>query len=147
PGDRRNEDILEIAATAASGPFDHIIVRRDDALRGREPDEVPKLLRQGLIDAGFAPEKITLFIDEKEAVGAGLEMCQRGDLLLVFGDNISRCWKQIVKFQEARGNEEQNVESESTLVDTPLHYDAAVLGDASMIVDNRGVRLAREESD
>ncbi|MEE2903778.1 MAG: cyanophycin synthetase, partial [Myxococcota bacterium] len=47
PGDRRNEDILEIAATAASGPFDHIIVRRDDALRGREPDEVPKLLRQG----------------------------------------------------------------------------------------------------
>ena len=148
PGDRRDEDILEIAQIAASGPFDHIVVRRDDALRGREPDEVPKLLKKGLVEAGFASDKITLFLDEKEAVNAGLNLCQRGDLLLVFGDNISRCWKQIVSFEESSDSEMGSVEAETILTDTPLQNDAAVLGDnASMIVDNRGVRLAREESD
>ena len=83
PGDRRDEDVLEIAQIAAAGPFDHILVRQDDSLRGREQEEVPRLLRKGLIDAGFDAEKISLSIDEREAVDTALKMCQRGDLLLV----------------------------------------------------------------
>ena len=43
PGDRRDEDIAEIARIAAEGDFEHIVVRRDDALRGRDQDEVPTL--------------------------------------------------------------------------------------------------------
>jgi cyanophycin synthetase len=35
PGDRRDEDIMEVASIAA-GHFDHYICRRDDNLRGRE---------------------------------------------------------------------------------------------------------------
>jgi cyanophycin synthetase len=34
PGDRRDEDIRDIAA-AVAGRFDHYICRRDDGLRGR----------------------------------------------------------------------------------------------------------------
>ena len=41
PGDRRDEDLVAIAQ-AVAGRFDHYICRRDDALRGREPEEVPR---------------------------------------------------------------------------------------------------------
>ena len=40
PGDRRDEDIREIASIAA-GHFDHYICRRDDNRRGRGDDEIP----------------------------------------------------------------------------------------------------------
>jgi cyanophycin synthetase len=58
PGDRRDQDIAEIAAIAARGEFDHIFVRRDDHARGRGEAEVPKLLRRVLIDEGYPEEKI-----------------------------------------------------------------------------------------
>src|SRR3546814_8718633 len=38
PGDRRDEDLLAIAA-AVAGTFDHYIARRDDALPGRDGEE------------------------------------------------------------------------------------------------------------
>ena len=41
PGDRRDEDLREIA-NAVAGKFDHYICRRDDSLRGRDGDEVPR---------------------------------------------------------------------------------------------------------
>ena len=54
---------------------------------------------------------------------------------MVFGDNISTCWKQIVSYEEPSDSEMGNVEPEPILTDTPLQNDAAVLGDnASMIV-------------
>jgi cyanophycin synthetase len=55
PGDRRDEDILQVAGVAA-GHFDHYICRRDDNLRGREPGEVPALLKRGLIDGKDGPD-------------------------------------------------------------------------------------------
>ncbi|HRV81143.1 MAG TPA: cyanophycin synthetase, partial [Planctomycetota bacterium] len=39
PGDRRDEDIIEVAE-AVAGKFDHYICRRDDNFRGRDGDEV-----------------------------------------------------------------------------------------------------------
>ena len=146
PGDRRDQDVLEIGQIAAKGTFDHIIVRRDDSLRGRGPDEVPMLLRQGLMEAGYPESNITVIIDEQEAVDHALQACVRGDLLLVLGDKVSRCWKQIVR---------HNVEGEDSVGDvlTPtdnesaLRTEAAFTVDAHLIADERGVRLAREASD
>src|SRR6202044_4174042 len=37
PGDRRDQDLVAIAA-AVAGRFDHYICRRDDGLRDRAPD-------------------------------------------------------------------------------------------------------------
>src|SRR5262249_18603394 len=47
PGDRRDEDLREMARIAA-GAFDYIILRRDDELRGRGPEEVPRILADEL---------------------------------------------------------------------------------------------------
>src|SRR5690606_11887614 len=100
PGDRRDEDIRAIARIAA-GAFDGIILRRDDDPRGRRPDEVPRLLADELLAQGFAAERLQIIVHEEEALEAALTMARRGDLLLIFGDKISRCWKQVTRFHAA----------------------------------------------
>src|SRR5919112_938560 len=94
PGDRRDQDIAEIGRIAA-GRFDRYICRRDDQLRGRQPDEVPKLLRDALLANGVPAEQIIVAPDEQVAVETALHEAEAGDLLLIFGDAITRTWKQV----------------------------------------------------
>ena len=62
PGDRRDEDLREIARIASTA-FDHLIVRRDDDTRGRGPDEVPRILSEELLRLGYPKEQITIIPD------------------------------------------------------------------------------------
>jgi cyanophycin synthetase len=98
PGDRRDEDIRAIAAQVA-GRFDHYICRRDDGLRGRDPNEVPEMLAQTLRAHGVPETAIEIIPDEQAAVDAALRRGQPGDLLLIFADALTRSWKQIIKFK------------------------------------------------
>jgi cyanophycin synthetase len=103
PGDRRDEDILDLAHAAAPA-FDFIFLREDDRLRGRKPGESAGLLRQGLTDAGFPADRIAPEVySESEAVQRSLETAQPGDLLVVFGDKLDRSWNQIVTFGRPAG--------------------------------------------
>ena len=100
PGDRRDEDVAAMAQ-AAAGHFDAYICKRDDKLRGREPDEIPRLLREALVEAGVSEDQVETISDEQEAVDYALGQCEEGDLLLIFGDEIARTWKQITRFGAA----------------------------------------------
>jgi cyanophycin synthetase len=100
PGDRRNEDLIAIARSVA-GRFDHYICRRDDNLRERKADEVPRIQAAALEAAGVSQQAISVIPDEQEAINAALEMGQPGDLLLIFADALVRSWKQIIKFKPA----------------------------------------------
>jgi cyanophycin synthetase len=100
PGDRRDEDLRAIA-DAVAGRFDHYICRRDDSLRDRAPDEVPKLQSAQLQARGVPASAISVIPDEQEAIEAALNMGQPGDLLLVFADALIRSWKQITKFKSS----------------------------------------------
>jgi cyanophycin synthetase len=140
PGDRRDEDIQAIARILA-GSFDHYICRRDDSLRGRSPDEVPRLLRDTLLAEGVASDDIELIPDEVEATEAGLRAAHAGDLLLVFGDNVARSWEQIVSFRPE--------EAERRSARRPRHRPAP--GPVppenrpyEYVRDVRGVRFARD---
>jgi cyanophycin synthetase len=97
PGDRRDEDVAAIAAKVA-GHFDTYICHRDDNLRDRGPDEIPKLMRAALIAEGVPPEEVTIIEEENEALDAALSQAQPDDLVLFFCEAITRCWKQIVHF-------------------------------------------------
>jgi cyanophycin synthetase len=143
PGDRRDEDLREIARTAARA-FDFIILRRDDDLRGRKPEEVPRLMEAELLAAGYPAEKIRVIPDEQEAMDAGLKMARRGDLLLLFADKISRSWKQVIYFKGEDGAEAPTPEPAAAAL--PL-ADAPLFEQATLIQDERGVRLARESED
>jgi cyanophycin synthetase len=147
PGDRRDEDITDIGRMAA-GRFDRYILRRDDSLRGRQPEEVPHLLRDALLAAGVPAEQILVIPDEQLAVDTALREAQPGDLLLLFADAITRSWKQVIQFRPeapAKLVERPRISRpEPTLAPVPL-----LLEDSrrEFVRDTRGVWLAREEAD
>jgi len=145
PGDRRDEDIIEIA-TACAGHYDHYICRRDDHTRGRDWDEVPRMQYEALVAAGVPPEQIEQIPDEQEAIDRGLRMCNPGDLFLVFGDAIERSWKQIVDFDASHVGELVPTAPATMETDLPgvdLVPQVAIPRSDELIRDDRGVRLAR----
>jgi cyanophycin synthetase len=153
PGDRRDEDIRDIARIGGKA-FDRLILRRDDDLRGRKADEVPRMLEKTLIEDGYPKEHMQVIPDEQDAIAAALSMARRGDLLLVFADMISRSWKQIIYYKpdgdEARlrrpaSNPPPPKEPSSPSV-SRLRAQEAFSGE-TVIQDERGVRLARETDD
>ena len=153
PGDRRDEDVQEIARLCA-GKFDHYVCRRDDGLRGRASDEIPMMLRETLIAEGVPAEQIEIIPDETAAVQHGLESSRRDDLLLVFADAIARTWKQIQEFQSEEQGDSDPGSGPSHAVDLSDFLDTGGLKDFGMgaemelVRDERGVRVAVvEEAD
>jgi cyanophycin synthetase len=151
PGDRRDEDIKAIARIAGKA-FDRIILRRDDDLRGRGSDEVPRMMEAELLESGFPRDRLQVIPDEQAAVQAALEGGERGDLLLVFADKISRSWKQVIYFKpsddEAGSVPPPAGKSPPVVSHARSEVPAdAIIDGALVIEDERGVRLAREQDD
>jgi len=149
PGDRRDEDLRDIAL-AVAGRFDHYICRRDDGLRGRDGDEVPRILARALREAGVPADAIQQIPDEQDAIDAGLNMGRAGDLVLIFADALVRSWKQVIKFRAEGAAPVRPVETAKARAPAPPEGDAAA--DAALeldglVRDERGVRLGREEAD
>jgi cyanophycin synthetase len=145
PGDRRDEDIKDIGRIAA-GRFERYICRRDDQLRGRKPEEVPNLLRDALLEHGTLAEQILVIPDEQAAVDAALREAEAGDLVLIFGDAITRCWKQVIQFRPdaaSRPAERPRVSRPEPAL--ALATESLVLEDRrrEFVRDVRGVRLPR----
>ncbi len=145
PGDRRDEDIREIAGVAA-GHFDFFICKCDDNRRGRGKDEVAVMLKNRLLEEGISADQIEVVPDEQEATARGLESASPGDLLLVLGDNIKRTWKQIIYFNSGAKVEESGKKT-TAVMDLPDIGDFSLDADVEIISDERGVRIAREEGD
>ncbi|MCY7354873.1 MAG: cyanophycin synthetase [Lysobacter sp.] len=145
PGDRRDEDLHAIAQ-AVAGRFDHYICRRDDGLRGRDGDEVPRIMSKALQEAGVAADAITMIPDEQQAVDAALRMAQPGDLVLMFADALARTWKQITKFHV-----EGAPVSAPQRMEIPLPQlaqdETAFTAMEGVIRDGRGLRFEREIDD
>jgi cyanophycin synthetase len=145
PGDRRDEDINAIA-DEASGHFDHYICRADDRRRGRGEDEVPKMLSKQLLSNGVDESQIDVIPDEVMAVAAALEMAQEGDLVVLFADDVSRSWNQVIQYEG--GGETQSVSEDSKPSNSFVEKNPEAFSleaGARLIKDERGVRLARDE--
>ncbi|AJC48787.1 cyanophycin synthetase [Allofrancisella guangzhouensis] len=153
PGDRRDEDIYEIAKVAA--PFyDYFICKRDDNLRGRKPDEVPNMLKQALIEAGVSANNIETIESEQEAVDKALCIAKEGDLVAVFADKLKRTWKQIIYFNKrnelAKEVKLQNQESFSASAiaqDPSLSKEISDVIKAGIVTDGSGVRVVYHDQD
>jgi len=145
PGDRRDEDIREVAEIAA-GHFDHFICRCDDNRRGRGDDEVAVMLKNRLLEEGITADRIEVIPDEQEATSRALEMAGPGDLILVLTDAIKRTWKQIIYFNSGAKMEDAPKRS-SVSIELPETEDFNFHDDLEIISDERGVRIAREAGD
>ncbi len=145
PGDRRDEDIRDIAE-AAAGHFDHFICRCDDNRRGRGPDEVAVMLKNKLLESGISADQIEVVPDEQEATTRALELAVTGDLVLILGDNTTRAWKQIIYFNSGARVVDPGKQP-AAAIELPDAGDFELGDDVEIISDERGVRIAREDGD
>lgn len=99
PGDRRDQDIRELGRIAA-GAFDRLIIKEDSSLRGRAPGEVAEILRAAAAEAGNADLEIVL--SEPEAIQRALSQGARDDLIVIFADDVTAVWKQVIYFGKER---------------------------------------------
>src|SRR3546814_5480076 len=66
PGDRRDEDIVEMGRLSA-GIFDFIVFREGPDGRGRPTGEVNALMYKGALEAGASPDRMRQVIIEKRS--------------------------------------------------------------------------------
>lgn len=144
PGDRRDEDI-EAVARAVAGTFDYIVCKQDDRRRGRADGEIPSLLRDHLIAGGMDPAAVEVIPSEEAAIDHALRKAEPGDLLVVFGDQITRSWKQIVQFQPSGEQPRAPAPEPLALL---AEGRAFALQDGQRIArDARGVRVVSPDPD
>ncbi|NNE41151.1 MAG: cyanophycin synthetase [Marinicaulis sp.] len=134
PGDRRDEDARAIAKRVA-GKFDLYFCHSDQDPRGREREEIPDILKAELLANGVDEDAIRIILEETESLKQALELARQNDLVLVFCDAITECWKQIIYFNPVEKPEPVSpgkVVAESSF-DVPDGF--------KIISDDRGVRI------
>ena len=94
PGDRRDEDIEAFGALAAR-TFDRIVIREDAHLRGRARGEVAGILRWAVTGAGLPGDRITVVLDEVEAVHRAIDLADPGALVVAMVDRVSLVWESL----------------------------------------------------
>lgn len=147
PGDRRDEDVVESAKIIAKG-FDEFICKADDNRRGRGHDEIPQLIKQTLLEEGVAESAIQVIPSEEEAIEQGLADCVAGDLLIILGDEITRCWKQIVHFNDGEEAKEEAPSADyPEKLYQPVEQKFELSEGQSIVQDERGVRLVVERDE
>jgi len=143
PGDRRDEDIRD-SVKACLPQFTHFVCKADSNRRGRGTDEIPQLVRKYLMEFGIDDANITVIAEEEPAVEHALETAETGDLLVITADDLTRTWKQIINFNTEEVADKATVPG--TKVYLPEKAKRYVLDqDEELIIDERGVRLARHE--
>ncbi len=103
PGDRRDEDILQMGRISA-GVFDEVIFRETPDGRGRTQGAINSLLSQGALEAGMAPSCIHRIIDEIAATDACLRLAEPGDIVVLLPTSVEAVWRraQAFSYSEAR---------------------------------------------
>jgi cyanophycin synthetase len=96
PGDRRDEDMRDYGALAATA-FDELIVREDRNLRGRAPAETAAHVLEGIRSIkgnGSRTTRADKILDELTAVRAALRRANPGDLLVMCVDDAIAVYRE-----------------------------------------------------
>ena len=87
-GDRRDEDMRELGHIAAQH-FDVVVVREDEALRGRKRGDIATLVAEGVRTAmaeGARCKQVEVVLTEIDAVRHAMSRANRGDLVVLCVD-------------------------------------------------------------
>lgn len=97
---RMGDDEIRDLAGLLAGSFDLYLCRNYPRLYGREPEEVPALMKQGLLARGV-PESHVIETPGDDYVLQALDACRHGDLLVLCAStrNVHREWEQITSYR------------------------------------------------
>jgi cyanophycin synthetase len=88
PGDRRNEDFIELGRLSAK-MFDRIIVKEDDDLRERASGEASELISKGILQEN--PNcRYEILLKETEAINMALDQATPASLVVILPESVSR---------------------------------------------------------
>ncbi|MDI3481560.1 MAG: cyanophycin synthetase [Tepidanaerobacteraceae bacterium] len=99
PGDRRDQDIIELGRVAGKG-FQRIIIKEDADLRGRKPGETASLICEGALRGGLKRDRIEIILNEEEAIASSLENALEGDMIIIFYEHFERALEAVKKYSE-----------------------------------------------
>jgi cyanophycin synthetase len=120
PGDRRDEDFIELGKLSAK-IFDRIIVKEDDDLRGRSSGEAAELICKGISQEN--PNcQYEILLKETDAINMGLDQAAPGGLVVILPESVTRAITLI----EARHPLPENV-YQPTTADTQTHLKSSVV--------------------
>jgi cyanophycin synthetase len=108
------------------------------------------MLRQALLDSGVEDQQVRIVIDEQAAVQSALAEARVGDLVMVFGDAIRRCWKQIIYFKPGADVSLPPAMEHERAGPAPLEMEGEAFEPAAeieLLRDERGVMLAPDPED
>jgi UDP-N-acetylmuramyl tripeptide synthase len=112
-GDRSDADILSVARGAASLANSVFLFEDPRYLRGRQPGEITKLLRQGFLESGVADENIHRLSEETDAIRGALQTAGADDLVLVMSADAEHAMEVVRTFSEKRTEETHSVKQPS----------------------------------
>ncbi|MNU27509.1 Cyanophycin synthetase [compost metagenome] len=103
-GDRRDEDIRECAKIAAR-MFDHIIIRQEKHLRGRQEEEILQLLLEGINESGRTVTWETI-PKEIEALKHAISIAQDGTYIVALSDVITNAIQVVQQYLDKENEED-----------------------------------------
>lgn len=106
-GDRRDEDI-RLCGEIAARMFDHIIIRNDQHLRGREAKEAEDLLIEGIQRSG-RDVRYEIIPKEKDALRHAFSLAREGTFITALSEVISNAIELVQKYMREE-EEEHNAE-------------------------------------
>jgi cyanophycin synthetase len=95
PGDRRDEDLIELGVLSAQ-LFDRIIVKEDEDGRGRPWGDVAELIVQGIHQVLPDDGAYSILLNEQEAIEHALDTAPENSLVVIFPDQVSRAIAAIM---------------------------------------------------
>lgn len=106
-GDRRDDDISDIGRYAGE-TFDEIIIRHDKDLRGREKEEITRLLTEGIRETN--PDiPIKVISDEFEAIEFAIEHAQKNAFIFETADHVQPTIHFVLELQKRNSITEEEV--------------------------------------
>ncbi len=96
-GDRRDDDIREFGRVAGD-TFDRIVIRTGNYLRGRDPEELHKLLQEGIAQSKNTPT-VRVIPDGRAAIHHAIKYARKGELVVTLADRVP---DDIASVQEYR---------------------------------------------
>ncbi len=97
-GDRRDEDIREMGRLATQ-MFDHIIIRQDKYLRGREADDIVNLIVEGIVELN-KEQSYEYIPKEVEALKHAFSLAKPGSYIVALSDVIDNAIDIVQSYKE-----------------------------------------------